>query len=81
MPTFLEIEPVSKWLAFIDASIGLEPIADGIRAVQSVADKGGDCSEDELNAIATALTGLMELAECPGKLEALYTANQSTRIH
>ena len=81
MPTFLEIELVKKWLAFIDGSIGLEPIADGIRAVQSVADKDGNCSQEELDAIATALIALMELAECPGKLEALYTVSKSTRIH
>ena len=80
MQTFLDDPVVSKWLTFIDNRIGLEPIADGVRTVQAIADKGS-CNEADLNAIATAMVGLMELAECPGKLESLYIDHLSQRIH
>jgi hypothetical protein len=81
MNTFLDDPTVSKWLTFIDSRLGLEPVADGIRTVQAIADNDYKCSPDDLDAIATALTALMELAVCPGKLETLYTANLSQRLH
>ena len=60
---FIDRADVKRWIALADSNSDFSTIADGLKALQEVADKDGAAVKADLDSIASALCALMLCAE------------------